>query len=348
MRWRSLDESNIVDYLIHRGLVDASTRLRVNELSGGFINSVWRVTTANGDLVIKQSYETSERAVLQADVRRALVEATAMKAINGWLADSPVPRVIDDDPDNFVIVMEAAPADAVLYEDELQAGRVPAGVAEQIGRYAANLHAATGDLGAAGATFRSNPGFALRAQSIRGAAAASPDLAEHIERVLARNSENPRCLVDYDITPKNVLVHDGAITKLDFECVQLGDPAFDLGILLAHYALLAFARPELTTTLLQQMDASYGAYSTVREEAATPAFAASTSEYLAVMMLGRVDSEFTFDYALPHRSMVRQLARRLLSEPSRSLQETLGLLHEMLPNPSTSASDQWQPLAPRD
>lgn len=310
-----LSESDLVAYLRGIGLLGADEPVTVRRLSGGYINVVYRVFRADGaDLVVKQSLEQSERTVLRADIGRADVEVRVMRALKRVVGDDcPTPWVLADDPDRHVVVMRAAPRDAVLYDDELGAGRLPAGVGRQIGDYLARLHECTRGDRALAREFGHNPGFQLRDQSIRSAVVANPDLGPVIDLALRRNREQAEALVDADITPKNVLLHDGGITKLDFECAQWGHPAFDLGVAVAHYALHAVARPALAGGLLDEAAACVTTYTAARPAAGTAEFFRAVADYTALMMLGRCDGDLVFGYLVAHRPCVNHLVRSLLA-----------------------------------
>ena len=329
-----LDEGNVAAYLAGRGLVATGDDVTVQRLSGGFINNVFRADigpaagTAPGALIVKQSLEVAQRTVLSAGIGRALAEVAAMKAIAAVIgADAPIPRIVDDDPANYVSIMTPAPDGAVLYDTELRAGRVHPGTGRRLGPYAGHLHARTEGRADVAVAFAANPGFELRDQTIRSVGAAHPDLVPLIDDALRRNRSEARVLVDADITPKNVLVHPGGITKLDFECTQWGHPALDVGIVVAHFILAGFARPPsrpFADALLAEAAAAYAAYAGLRPEASAPAFAADVALYAALMMLGRADGALVFDYLVPHRPRLRALADDLCAGPA-GIDELLAL-----------------------
>jgi hypothetical protein len=325
-----LDEYNLGPYLLGRGLLNAGDDAAVRSLSGGYINNVFRVESAGRVYIIKQSFPAAQRTVLQADIGRGLMEVAAMKAIKGLLGvNAPIPTILDDDPDNYVSIMTPAPDDAVLYDTELMAGRFHLGTGWRLGTYAARLHEATSGSPEIAREFRDNPGFALRDQSIRSAATANPDLAPLIETMLRRNADEARVLVDADITPKNVLVHDGGITKLDFECAQWGHPALDLGIILAHFVLLGFARPASREALLTEGRSCYEAYASIREEGSSPDFISDVARYAGAMMVGRADGDLVFDYVVPHRRALRTLVAEMAADVT-SIDQLLALAEKTL------------------
>jgi 5-methylthioribose kinase len=308
----ALDEQNLAQYLLSRGLVDSTDGVAVRTLSGGYINNVFRVESAGQVYIVKQTFAAAQRTILRADIRRGLMEVAAMKAIKRILGgQAPIPTILDDDPDNYVVVMTSAPDDAVLYDTELMAGRFHPGTGRLLGTYTARLHEATSGDTEIAREFSDNPGFALRDQSIRSAASANPDLAPLIETMLWRNSKEARVLVDADITPKNVLVHDGGITKLDFECAQWGHPAFDVAIVIAHFVMLGFARPASRAALLAEGREYFEEYASIQAEARSPEFVSDVARYAGVMMVGRADGDFVFDYLVPHRPALRTMVARL-------------------------------------
>src|SRR4029077_5777358 len=74
----------------------------------------------------------------------------------------------------------------------------------------------------------------------RAIARAHPDLAPRVEALTASMADAPRrCFVHADFSPKNILVHAGGLTLVDFETAHAGDPAYDLGFFLSHLLLKA-------------------------------------------------------------------------------------------------------------
>ncbi len=302
--------------MVARGLARAGEPIAVEPLSGGFINNVFRVTAGGREYAVKQGLLESSRTVLRADIGRVAMEAAAMEAIRRSVGpDCPIPTLIDHDPAAHVTVMTAASRSAVLYQDELMAGRCHPGAAFRIGAFAGRLHASTAHDRALAERFAGNPGFLLRDQSIRSVRNHCPDLGDAIDAILAADRLHASALVDYDITPKNVLVHGDAVTKLDFECCQYGDPAFDVGIALAHYPVVGFARPQLRAALLGEARAWYAGYAAHLGTSPGAGFVTRTRDYLAAMLLARSNGDLIFDFLQPHRAEVESVARRMLVAP---------------------------------
>jgi hypothetical protein len=260
------------------------------------------------------------------------MEAKGMRAIRVALGETcPIPLIIDHDPENFVTVMTAAPRSATRYDEELLAGRFHDHVAGQIGTYAARLHIATMGDTTLERDFSTNPGFQLRDQGIRSAIPLNPDLGDQIESCLARVRTTAEALTDADITPKNVLVHGDAITKLDFECLTFGDTAFDLGVVLADVLLIAFPRSDHLPRLIDQAHTVHAAYARCRPLGDSGDFIRRTTEYVAVMMLGRVDGDFRPGHLVPYRFHVNALARRLLGSSIDDARDLFAVVESHVP-----------------
>lgn len=311
-----LDEAGVAAHVVARGLAGAGEAMTVEPLSGGFINNVFRVTVGDRAYAVKQGLLESSRTVLRADIGRMAMEAAAMEAIRRSVGDDcPIPTLIDHDSAGHVTVMTAAPRTAVLYQDELMAGRCHPAAAFRIGAFAGRLHVSTAHDHGLAERFAGNPGFLLRDQSIRSVRNHCPDLGDDIDAILAADRVHASALVDYDITPKNVLVHGDAVTKLDFECCQYGDPAFDVGVALAHYPVVAYARPELRAALLDEARAWYAGYAAQLAAPPDAEFVLRTRDYLAAMLLARSNGDLIFDFLQPHRAEVESAARRVLAAP---------------------------------
>jgi Ser/Thr protein kinase RdoA (MazF antagonist) len=322
-----LDEAGIGAHLVSRGIVGEGEALAVEPLSGGFTNNVFRVTVGEREYAVKQGLLESPRTVLRAGIGRTAMEAAAMEAIRRAVgAGCPIPTLVDHDPTGHVIVMTAAPRTAALYEDELMAGRCHPAAAFRIGAFAARLHASTAHDRSLADRFGGNPGFLLRDQSIRSVRTHRPDLGDAVDAILAADRIHASALVDYDITPKNVLVHGDAVTKLDFECCRYGDPAFDVGIALAHYPVVGFARPEMRAGLLDEARAWYAGYASHLGAPAGAEFVLRTRDYLAAMLLARSNGDLILDVLQPHRAEVESLARRVLATPLDGIDALLELI----------------------
>lgn len=306
-----LSPANAADYLAGRGVLhDRETVREVRVLSGGVSGTVLLVETvrqASRDgqsagtspapyrrLVAKQARERLDVAdEWTADPRRILVEQRAVAALRPF-ADVNVPTFHHLDPDDCILVMEAAPETSVNWRDELLAGRAETWIAVAAGELMATLHLVgrrRPDLRARFADKQFLDVLRLRPFHER-LMAVHPDLAGPVGAAAARLRTTAATLVHGDYSPKNILAvpagkalahagggesggmgatQDGAVAAppaiqprriilLDFEVAHWGEPAYDAGFCLGHLCLKAVAAPNRRALLLENAADLWRAY----------------------------------------------------------------------------------------
>jgi 5-methylthioribose kinase len=126
--------------------------------------------------------------------------------------------------------------------------------------------------------FPLSPALRRRAAALR----AEPELVAAADATHARYLEARGALVHADVQAGNVLLTATGPRLLDAEIAHLGDPAFDLGTLLAHLCLPALARGRAEAARAP-VRAAWDAY---RKVSAAPAFA-EVARYAGLEMLRR-------------------------------------------------------------
>ena len=103
--------------------------------------------------------------------------------------------------------------------------------------------------------FPLSPPVAARAKALH----ADAPLVDRIDAAYTRYLEACIALVHGDVQPTNVLLTPAGPKLLDAEIAHLGDPAFDLGVLIAHLVISAIARgrPEASRGATQSAWSSY-------------------------------------------------------------------------------------------
>ncbi len=254
-----IDASNAEDYLRHTGRIAPDETVRVRELAGGVSNVVLLVSRTTGEprFVVKQVREqlrvpepwycSIERIWREVDVlevcHRALAETSAVGLPPGEPTIA-VPRVLFCDRDNYLFAMSAVP-DHEVWKAQLLRGEICLATAAACGRLLGTIHAATWQQPDVAQRLGDTSFFdALRLDPYyRHVARSHADVAPALQRLVASLAEHPRCLVHGDFSPKNILVHRGGLTLVDFEVGHFGDPAFDLGLLSDASSLEGHSRP---------------------------------------------------------------------------------------------------------
>ncbi|MFN0052085.1 MAG: phosphotransferase family protein [Planctomycetales bacterium] len=327
-----------VGYLQHRGWLRPDVAARVEALAWGVSNVVFRVTPETGEpFILKQSrQQLRTRDPWFSRLDRIWREAQVMRVVEPILPPGTVPRVLYEDRENYLFLMEAAPADHVVWKQSLLEGQVEAWVARFLGACLAALHRQTAGQESLREQFGDTEVFVqLRVDPFyRKVAAACPQTKDSLDRITADMLERPICLVHADFSPKNVLLAGSRVVLVDFETGHYGDPAFDLGFFLSHLLLKAilhraqFGRfAELTRVFWEAYRAGFA------PPVPHPAFAPQTLvlrmiPHLAGCMWARIDGTSKIDY-LPHpedQQLVRDFCLRLFQDPPNHWEAVLSRL----------------------
>jgi 5-methylthioribose kinase len=260
---KALTDASVPAYLRRIGLVQAEERVEVTPAGDGNINWVRRASVAGANrrsYVLKQARPRLESfPEYEAPTERLLFEGRWFELAALHDDAGFCPRIHHLDADERVLVLEdlgrAERLDAALSRG--------AEVAQPLGglaRFLGQVHAATA--GTVAAETFANAGmqglhgdhifvlpfaendFPLSPVVRERAVAlwADADLAARARALHQRFLTPEGSLVPGDVQAGNILLAGDRVTLLDAEIAHVGDPAFDLGSLLAHAVLPAVAR----------------------------------------------------------------------------------------------------------
>jgi len=304
-----LNEENLADYLISVGFIPRSQEVRIESAGPGNINWVRRVRChpAGGSWVVKQARPALERfPEYRVSTERLVFEARYLETARAFDATGVLVGVEFFDPDSRVLILEdlvgCPRLTLVLAEGQSGLSRVRE-CARALGAFLGAVHAGTRDPVLATQVanqemqglhgdhifvlpFRDNafplsPALAERARRVR----ADRSLVETIDAAHARYLEPVGALVHGDVQPDNVLIGERGPRLLDAEIAHVGDPAFDLGIFLAHLLLppLAAGEPERAADCLHS---AWSAYTEAHGSEALVDFA-GVARYAGIELLRR-------------------------------------------------------------
>jgi|GEM_PF-1457062 aminoglycoside phosphotransferase (APT) family kinase protein len=233
----NLEELRFV--LMSRRLIDSSAHLSL--MHGGVSSLVAIVKQGDDRWVARvplERLDVEDEWIV--DRSRGNNEAAILDFLEGRLGPVRVPRLRFMDVMSTILGEEFIEGDAPTYKDELLAGRTHPDVAAALGIAASELHRRTPPATLAGDgprqlfdALRLDPYYRATAQRV-------PDLRANLAALIDDTiAAAPRTLVHGDLTPKNVLITSQEPVLLDWEVVNTGDPAFDLGTVTAHFILKA-------------------------------------------------------------------------------------------------------------
>jgi 5-methylthioribose kinase len=322
---REVTPETAAAYLRETGRVGADQGVTASALGWGVSNIVMRVDVdGQASWVLKQARERLRTvAHWVSRLERIWTEQAALELLAEFLPDGAVPRVVFADKENYLFAMTCAPYDSVVWKERLLAGEADPGVASQAGTILGAMHAgAIGHPALDGPLADTTVFDQLRIDPFyRTVARAHPDLAAPLDALTTAMAAVPlRTFVHADFSPKNILVHSGGLTLVDFETAHAGDPAFDLGFFLSHLLLKAFRAAPRERPYLELTNHFWTAYSAELGQAldADTGLARRAHAHAAACALARVDGKSLVDYLTPpSQDAVRRWAvAALLATPA--------------------------------
>ncbi len=339
-----ITNGNIENYLIQKKLLSKKERAKITLLQGGNVNTIFRIRIKakkakkkekTREFVLKQTLEEplNKKMFLKPiklSMDRNYYEVKTMETIHALLSAPHVPEILFTDPANFVIGMTAAPEYAKLHQQECFEGKFHFDIAYELGKFTAEIHSRTFQNKEIEKMFSESPGLDLRAITIVSAFEKYPKYKKKFQEAFEKSRKNKLCLVDADITQKNILLHNETFTKLDFETVHYGDPALDVGILLAHYFLFAIRYPQWKKEYLHCAALYWQAYEQNCTFSLPKKYFENMKNYCVLMMLGRIDSDVVLTWLEGYHEKVRQLALGIFDKKINRIPELLSFVEKTI------------------
>jgi len=298
-----LSEASLPGYLARVGLIGPNELVTVEPLGDGNINWVRRFRTATGSRVVKQARPALERfPEYRVSTERILFEARYYETVAPFDQERICPEILHFDPVDRVLVLGDLGA-AERLDGALARGADTRRAAAALGRFLGRVHAGTRSSGLAERfgndemrrlhgdhifvlPYRENrfplsPALRAQAREIER----DDRLVAKIDSAHARYLEPRGSLVHGDVQAANVLLTPDGPKLLDAEIAHVGDPAFDVGQLVAHLVLPAFSRGE-TASARDAAEAAWAAYAEGFGASGHPDFAVA-AVYAGVELLRR-------------------------------------------------------------
>lgn len=282
------------------------------------INYVYRAEVLGRTLYLKVIPERPKHFPTQMSRQRVFSEAEGLRRFRSLANDAVViPEVLFVDPEEMALGMsDVGQGRDVLFSVINDRFDLLGEQADALGRGLGAVHGGTRGIG----VLRPPQEEAILRKIIfegllsPGAKAVFPDIWDAVSDEMQANLQ---CLIHADLWSKNLLVRKGEpVALVDFEGVCYGDPAFDLGTLIAVSLLPALEKPDLisqsldfSAQLLRSWESSCGDRDWARE--VFPRTFRSTGCFLAIRGFG----PFPYSIADTARQRLAQLARSLAAAP---------------------------------
>ncbi len=330
-----LNADSALDYLRAHNFLERDEPATATALTGGVSNQVIMIRTPLRAFVMKQPLQLLRVAEgWRIDTRRILIERDCMILLTK-IVPGGVPKVIFSDDDNLIFAMSAVDENAVLWKDELMAGRVSETAAAKVGEFLANVHRLSHNM----------PEVADRFEELRvfhegrifpyhlTAAERNPDVAPQIIREIKRMLNTRQVMVHGDFSPKNIFISpDGSPCVLDFEIAHYGDPTFDIAFCLNHLMIKAFHfasrfDPQL---YLRAAERLWNVYRAGLDAEMANHVSETTGTEIGCLMLARVDGLSPVEYVtdVREKEQLRVLAKSFIRQKGVAVCDIIGLVGE--------------------
>jgi 5-methylthioribose kinase len=242
--------------ILARSFPEFASFRKLEELSSGYINHVWRVSSENDSVILKFARRHSKfLPELELPRKRIFFESQAIDLLN---TDDFFANIISDrcrppyllafSEKDHALIMEDVGENRLSFEEALSKGS-PNTVkrASQLGSFVGSLHSQTANSKSLAKAFN-NTGI----QQIR-----YDSQYRNIEKLCAENQLAPanelgkaarktgneflqpgKCLIMGDLWPRSILAGKTDLRLIDWEFVHYGSPAQDIGHFMAHLWLL--------------------------------------------------------------------------------------------------------------
>ncbi|MDQ0340065.1 5-methylthioribose kinase [Caldalkalibacillus uzonensis] len=265
MSWLLSTHEEVVSYLRQMEWVNIDEQLKVELLTGGVSNMVWKITTPSKRWVLKQALpKLKVQEEWYSDVDRIFREQLVMRFLQDLIPSDTVPGIIHHDLERHILIMNCAPESTIPWKNQLMEGIFDQSVASNVGRLLKMIHKQSLSMNENQIAQLKDLRFSkqLRIDPFYHYIGQKYAELKNMVQVLVKDlTEVQFCLVHGDFTPKNILVdQDHSLILLDYEVAHWGNPVFDLVSCIAHLLLKGWAlekRTEAVRTVLALLD-EYG------------------------------------------------------------------------------------------
>ena len=233
------NSEELIAYLRGCGFLAPNEAPAVEELRGGVSSRIVLVRRKQAhNLVVKQALAKLRVAVeWRCDPNRILREAEGMRILAEVCPAGSIVPLVHTDPAQHLIVMAEVPEPHVPWKQLLLAGEIRSRHFEQAAELLAALHVRY--WGRAEEVpeschdcryfeaLRLEPYYLYAAEQV-------PQARGFLDELVEETRYSKVALAHGDFSPKNLLVAADRLILLDHEVIHFGDPAFDVGFLLAH------------------------------------------------------------------------------------------------------------------
>ena len=326
--------SRVRDLLADLSLAGPDDDLLVRPLTGGIASDVAVVETSNQKFCVKFAlHKMRVTADWFAPIRRNRTEYLWLKFANS-LAPENTPRLFGHSETAGGFVMEFLDGtDTHMWKSRILTGSPRVEYARTTGTLLGRIHSASSSPGFDADLFDTGDVFFhMRIEPyILYTSSRHPDLAFVLDSMAESLDRSAVVLVHGDVSPKNIIIHEGRVVLVDAECASMGEPAFDVAFCLNHMFLKGLYNRRYRREFMHaalEFWSSYAQHITWEER---EFLASRTARLLPALALARVDGKSPVEYLDDaQQDLVRRVAIPLIINPVGSVSGVLMHLFDQL------------------
>lgn len=317
-----LDTESVMSYLIERGVLHPNS-YRVELMAGGVSNIVLGATDGIRRVVVKQAL--SKLRVSDdwyAPESRSAVEVDSMRFLS-LLTPDYVPKVLDQDQERHILVIERSPSDWRDWKTMLLDSQIEPWVARTLGKVLGEWQSRSLEPMWLPDSLESGENFeALRIDPYyRTVAERLPSVKREVLELADSLMSCRQCFVHGDFSPKNILVGPERMWVIDFEVSHRGDPVFDPAFLLSHLMLKSIHVKGQANRLMECAREFLRTYVKERGDQFAPDWR-YLFQHVGCLLLARIEGKSPVEYLTDNdRESARRLGMTFLHDPPEGVNE---------------------------
>ena len=318
--------------MVELGLIEPQDAITATALTGGVASDIAHVQAADHDYCVKFALpKLRVKADWYAPVERNLAEYLWLETYASIDPEGAIPLFGHSPLLNGFVMGYLSGANTYLFKSALFEGKGSKQDAHNIGRNLGRIHQISTKRQFDPSPFDNRDDFyALRiepylihtAKSHDAVAVKLTEMADYLYR-------SKQVLVHGDVSPKNILIHDGRPYLLDAECATMGDASFDVSFCLNHFILKALHVPSHREDYFGLCDRFWKAYKAEIDFEDHAHLEQRISHLIPMLLLARVDGKSPVEYLTKQTaSEIRRIALSAINHPPATILQLIEQLNE--------------------
>ena len=318
--------------MVELGLIHPQDTIKTTTLTGGVASDIAHVQAASHDYCVKFALpKLRVQEDWYAPVERNLAEYRWLKTYASIDPEGAIPLFGHSPSLNGFVMGYLSGPNTYLFKSALFEGKGSKQDAHNIGRNLGRIHQISTKSPFNSSPFDNRDDFyALRIEPYLIHTAKSHDgVADKLNEMANLLYHSEQVLVHGDVSPKNILIHDGRPYLLDAECATMGDASFDVSFCLNHFILKALHVPSHRENYFKLCDSFWQAYRAEIDFEDLASLERRITQLIPMLLLARVDGKSPVEYLTEKTSKeIRRFALSSINHPPATIQQLITSFHE--------------------